>query len=68
MLEEGQTCEGHAKHDMGECRMDMVESELGYLGYWNTESYGITWKVTGNDYWHRYAEGKPLLSLEADGF
>lgn len=31
---------------MGECRMDMVESELGYLGYRDSESYGITWKVT----------------------
>lgn len=26
--------------------MDMVRSELGYLGYDATESYGITWKVS----------------------
>ncbi|CAN0409524.1 unnamed protein product, partial [Laminaria digitata] len=38
---------GAAKNDMGECRMDMVDSELGYLGYFGTEAYGITWKVRG---------------------
>lgn len=30
---------------MGECRMDMVDSELAYMGYEATESYGISWKV-----------------------
>lgn len=32
---------------MGECRMDIVDSEIGYLGYDATESYGVTWKVRG---------------------
>lgn len=25
--------------------MDIIESEMGYLGYDDSESYGITWKV-----------------------
>lgn len=41
--------DGAAKNDMGECRMDMVDSELGYMGYFGTEAYGITWKVKR---WH----------------
>ncbi|CAM9340651.1 unnamed protein product, partial [Sphacelaria rigidula] len=41
------TCDGVAQNDMGECRMDIVKSEIGYLGYDGTESYGITWKVRG---------------------
>ena len=32
---------------MGECRMDLVDSELAHMGYEATESYGITWKVGG---------------------
>lgn len=52
VLEEDQTCEGAAQKDMGECRMDMVESEMGYLGYDATESYGITWKVTDKQRHH----------------
>ncbi|CAM9798108.1 unnamed protein product [Discosporangium mesarthrocarpum] len=27
--------------------MDIVRSEIGYLGYHNSESYGLTWKVRG---------------------
>lgn len=42
------TCEGAAKNDMGEARMDIVSSEMGYLGYHHSESYGMTWKVSRN--------------------
>lgn len=45
MLHPDVTCDGMAQNDMGECRMDIVKSEIGYLGYDATESYGITWKV-----------------------
>lgn len=38
-------CEGKAKNDMGEARMDIIHSEIGYLGYYDSESYGLTWKV-----------------------
>lgn len=34
-----------AKTEMGEARMDIEDSEMGYLGYYDTESYGLTWKV-----------------------
>lgn len=40
-------CEGQAKNDMGECRMDIINSEMGYLGHFDSESYGLTWKVRG---------------------
>eukprot|EP00903_Cladosiphon_okamuranus_P019666 g18077.t2 len=43
----GETCEGRAKKEMGECRMDIIKSEMAYLGYFESESYGITWKVRG---------------------
>lgn len=39
------TCEGTAKNDAGECRMDIIDSEIAYLGYFDAESYGMTWKV-----------------------
>lgn len=41
------TCEGNPKNNMGEARMDIVDSEVGYLGYNASESYGLTWKVRG---------------------
>ncbi|CAM9805394.1 unnamed protein product, partial [Discosporangium mesarthrocarpum] len=41
------TCTSRAKKDKGECRMDILRSELGYLGYQESESYGLTWKVRG---------------------
>lgn len=25
--------------------MDIIESEMGYLGFYETEAYGISWKV-----------------------
>ncbi|CAM9629201.1 unnamed protein product [Pylaiella littoralis] len=41
------TCEGTAKNNAGECRMDIIDSEIAYLGYFDAESYGMTWKVRG---------------------
>ncbi|CAB1099946.1 MEP1 [Ectocarpus sp. CCAP 1310/34] len=41
----GETCDGMAKNDMGECRMDIINSEMGYMGFFDSESYGLTWKV-----------------------
>eukprot|EP00752_Nemacystus_decipiens_P017643 g15814.t1 len=41
------TCDGQAKNDRGECRMDIINSEMGYMGWHDSESYGLTWKVRG---------------------
>ncbi|CAN0423387.1 unnamed protein product, partial [Scytosiphon promiscuus] len=38
-------CTGNAKNTRGECRMDIVRTEVAYLGYYESESYGLTWKV-----------------------
>ena len=40
-----ETCIGAAKDEMGEARMDIEDSEMAYLGYHGSESYGLTWKV-----------------------
>lgn len=45
VVDADETCEGTAQNDMGECRMDIVDSTVAYFGYDETESYGITWKV-----------------------
>lgn len=45
IVDPDEDCEGYAKNDMGEARMDIVSSEIGYLGYQASESYGLTWKV-----------------------
>ncbi|CAM9851353.1 unnamed protein product [Pylaiella littoralis] len=42
-----QTCNGTAKTEMGEARMDIINSEMAYLGFHDSESYGLTWKVRG---------------------
>ena len=42
-----QTCDGRAKNTMGEARMDIEDSEMAYLGFYDGESYGLTWKVRG---------------------
>ena len=42
-------CEGTAKNEMGEARMDVVSSEIAYIGYKDSESYGLTWKVLVQD-------------------
>ncbi|CAM9590634.1 unnamed protein product, partial [Hapterophycus canaliculatus] len=43
----GETCDGAAKNEMGECRMDIINTEIGYLGWFDSESYGMTWKASG---------------------
>lgn len=30
-------------------RMDIINSEVGYLGYYGAEAYGLSWKVLGYD-------------------
>lgn len=30
---------------MGEARMDVIDSEVGYLGFHESESYGLVYKV-----------------------
>ncbi|CAM9510688.1 unnamed protein product, partial [Hapterophycus canaliculatus] len=42
-----ETCVGNAKNTRGECRMDIVRTEVAYLGYYGSEAYGLTWKVRG---------------------
>lgn len=39
-------CEGKAKNTMGEARMDIINSEIGYLGWEDSESYGLSMKVS----------------------
>ena len=34
-----------ARKDMGEGRIYIVDSEMGYLGYHDSKSYGLTWEV-----------------------
>ena len=46
ITDEDETCDGRAKNDMGEARMDIEDSEMAYLGFHGSESYGLTWKVT----------------------
>ena len=31
-----------------ESRMDIIDSEIGYLGYYGAEAYGLSWKVLGS--------------------
>ena len=47
ITDSGETCSGKAKKNMGEARMDIEDSEMAYLGYYGSESYGLTWKVGG---------------------
>ncbi|CAM9536507.1 unnamed protein product, partial [Laminaria digitata] len=44
-----ETCEGRATSDAGEARMDVEDSEMAYLGFHDGESYGLTWKVRGDN-------------------
>lgn len=46
VTDEDEECDGKAKKTMGEARMDIVNSEIGYLGHYDSESYGLTWKVS----------------------
>ncbi|CAN0082430.1 unnamed protein product, partial [Laminaria digitata] len=45
--ESDETCAGQPKNDYGWCRMDIINSEMGHLGWYDSESYGLTWKVRG---------------------
>lgn len=45
--ESNETCVGQPKNDYGECRMDIIDSEMGWMGFLDSESYGLTWKVRG---------------------
>ncbi|CAM9164983.1 unnamed protein product [Sphacelaria rigidula] len=47
IIDDSETCEGAADEDAGEGRMDIINSEVGYLGYQGAESYGLTYKVSG---------------------
>ncbi|CAM9724294.1 unnamed protein product [Laminaria digitata] len=42
-----ETCDGAAKNDMGEARLDILDSEINHLGWYDSESYGIAYKVRG---------------------
>jgi len=41
------TCEGSAKNEMGEGRLDVIRSEVSHLGYYASESWGLSYKVRG---------------------
>ena len=56
ITDEDEDCEGRAKNTMGEARMDIVDSEMGYLGFHDSESYGLTWKV-GHESIYCYSQG-----------
>lgn len=58
-----QECEGRAKKTMGEARMDIVNSEIGYLGYYASEAYGLTWKVNMPACTTRIFILEPLVSI-----
>lgn len=45
ITDEDEDCDGRAKKTMGEARMDIVNTEIGYLGHYDSEAYGLTWKV-----------------------
>ena len=47
VLDPAETCEGAAKNNMGEARMDIENSEIAYLGYEAAESWGLTAKARG---------------------
>ncbi|CAM9458502.1 unnamed protein product, partial [Hapterophycus canaliculatus] len=41
------TCDGASNQEHGECRMDIIDSVMGNMGWFDAESYGLTWKVRG---------------------
>eukprot|EP00904_Undaria_pinnatifida_P005798 jgi/Undpi1/2348/HiC_scaffold_13.g05731.m1 len=47
ITDDDEDCDGRAKNEMGEGRMDIEDSEMAYLGFYDGESYGLTWKVRG---------------------
>lgn len=42
-----ETCQGVAKNEMGEARLDIENCEIAHLGYEASEAWGITWKLRG---------------------
>ena len=46
-FESAVNCTGQPLNDFGECRMDIISSEMGWMGWMDSESYGLTWKVRG---------------------
>ncbi|CAN0408325.1 unnamed protein product, partial [Pylaiella littoralis] len=42
-----ETCQGYAKNEMGEARLDIEKCEISHLGYEASESWGISWKLRG---------------------
>ena len=47
IVDDSEACEFRPKNNMGEARMDIEKSEMAYLGFHDSESYGLTWKVRG---------------------
>lgn len=47
VLDASETCQGSAKNNMGEARMDVENCEIAYLGYEESESWGLSWKLRG---------------------
>ena len=45
IVDESESCSERPKSSMGEARMDIEDSEMGYLGFHDGESYGLSWKV-----------------------
>ncbi|CAB1096849.1 MEP10 [Ectocarpus sp. CCAP 1310/34] len=41
------SCSGRSNKERGECRMDIIDSTMGNMGWFDAESYGLTWKVRG---------------------
>lgn len=42
-----EACQGAAKNQMGEARMDVESCEIAYLEYEESESWGLSWKLRG---------------------
>lgn len=36
--------------ERGESRMDVIDTEIGYLGFHDSESYGLVWKVNEHNW------------------
>lgn len=51
VVDESETCGARPKENKGEARMDIENSEMAYLGFYDGESYGLTWKVGQGLYW-----------------
>ncbi|CAM9470339.1 unnamed protein product, partial [Choristocarpus tenellus] len=41
------SCDGMALNNKGEARLDILNSEIAYLGWHDSESYGVSYKVRG---------------------